>query len=137
MQGKQMGMKDLVKQEEVSIKLADALNAYDSLIAMRNRPMLVTVSYTFSRALKQVTLFIEQFEEFKNGIRKEFGTLTKDKEGRELYDFGINQKIVDDSVKKEMNKQITLVIPTLTLSQLEGMEIEPKILSDLDWIILA
>lgn len=132
-----MGMKDLVKQEEVSIKLADALNAYDSLIAMRNRPMLVTVSYTFSRALKQVTLFIEQFEEFKNGIRKEFGTLTKDKEGRELYDFGINQKIVDDSVKKEMNKQITLVIPTLTLSQLEGMEIEPKILSDLDWIILA
>lgn len=134
---KQMTAKDLTKDREVSvtIKLRDIVNSNEPLKRLAGEKFPVVLSYKISKTMKILDDIIETFSKKRKEVLSRLGTLNA-KEGTYTFE-GENEQVATDELEKMLDEEVVVSILKVTLSELEGHQIEPRIFAILDWYVIA
>lgn len=136
--GKQMTAKSLIKEEKMELELGAIINGFEAILSLANLTgVKVMTAHKIARAYKQIRREVEKFEEYKDELRKEFATLIEDKEKMtKRYDFGENMSKVDKMIKDKMMTKVSMSLATISSSELEGVDVKPSTIADLDFLLV-
>lgn len=136
--GKQMTPKSLIQEEKMELELGAIINGFEAIVSLADlRGVQVLTAHKIARAYKQIRKEVEKFEAYKDELRKEFATLIEDKEkNQKRYDFGDNMAKVDQLLKEKMTTTVTLSLATISSSELEGLDVKPSTIADLDFLLV-
>lgn len=136
--GKQMTAKSMIREEKIELDLGAVINGFEAIVSLAGlNGVQVLTAHKIARAYKQIRREVEKFEDYKDQLRKEFATLVEDKEKMtKRYDFGENMAKVDQMIKDKMMTKVTLSLSTINSSELEGLDIKPSVIADLDFLLV-
>lgn len=133
------------------MKLIELINSVESLNKLAECKLPAGISFSLGKFLKEIAPEVETYYKVRSEKIKEYGEVVKDDEGNEVkdkngeltYSFSIKgTKELTESGKKyvaEMeeleNKNLELKIPEIKIADLGKVEIEPKFLLQLAWLI--
>lgn len=110
-------------------QLLDNSKALHELVVQK---MPIATAYKLGKMIKECDVVIELFESHKKELFEKFGNVLEDgnieipKEKVEAFGEEINVYL---------DEEIDIAIPKITIEQLGNIEIEPSVLTSLDWLI--
>lgn len=137
--------------QPIKMKLIEFINSVESLNKLSECKLPAGISFSLGKFLKEITPEVETFNKVKNEKIVEYGSVvigsdgkeTLDKAGNKIYSFSVpgtkeltesGKKYVEEMTELE-NKELELKIPEIKIADLGTMEIEPKFLLQLAWLI--
>ena len=135
MSGKQMSAKDLAVKsfKNVELTLREVINSNGPLREFANQEMPVLVGYKIGRVVKALDTVTENFGNRRTAILDRLGKLNAETGSYEFENN--NEKIAEDEITEILKETVTVNVPMITLKELEGKQMPPRILALLDWFI--
>ncbi|HOU67971.1 MAG TPA: hypothetical protein PKW49_05230 [Paludibacteraceae bacterium] len=125
-------MKDLIKKDEISVRKGDVIEGYESILRLASMRINVTFGYTIATVYKQMTSVVQDFDNLKMSLQKEYGK-EKEVDGKKMIDFGENDQTVRNKISKFLQEETHFYTPRLKVSDLQ-IDLEPQIIADLYWL---
>lgn len=129
---KQLTMKDLIKKDEIAVRKGDVIEGYESILRLASMRINVTFGYTIAAVYKQMTSVVQDFDNLKMSLQKEYGK-EKEVDGKKMIDFGENDQTVRNKISKFLQEETYFYTPRLKVSDLQ-IDLEPQIIADLYWL---
>lgn len=124
------------KFEEIEIEVGEVIGSFEAIVQLsQTRGLKISTNYKLSKAYKEIRKIIRDFEDFKDSLRSEFATKKTDEKGQMGFDFGDKEADVRNRLKEEMKKTVTLSLPSISIKDLEGADVQASILADLSFLI--
>ncbi len=125
--------KNFVTYKDVTLELRDIVNSNQPLQQLAGTPLKVMLSYKVSKALKALDKEIEAFSNARKAVLDKYGKFDEEKK---TYSYeNENEKLAEDELNAMLDKTVTFKVPEVSITELEGETIEPRILAILDWYI--
>lgn len=124
--------------EGANLTVKDVVEGLEALNVLVSQKLPVFSSFQLSLFLKNVSPIIETYEKERNKLISELGTPESDKDGKATGNFNFEPekaKEFNDKIMEILDAKIEVAIPTIKLSDLGNIEIEPKKLATLMWLI--
>jgi hypothetical protein len=119
--------------EKVILKqVVESLEALGILTSLK---LPVYTSFKLSVFLKNVSPLVEAYEKERNKLINEYGTEDTEKPG--TFNIKDEEKIKEfnEKIMEVLNEEIEVKIPEINAKELGAIEIEPKHLISLTWLI--
>lgn len=127
------------------MKIIELVNSIESLNKLAETKLNAFVSFKLGKFLKDAGASIETYNKVRSEKVKEYGEVVLDAEGKETdqYSFSIpgtkelteNGKKFVEEMKAIEEEELDIKIPEINIKDLGSVEIEPKYLSILQWLI--
>lgn len=135
-----MNNKNLEKLEEGAevVKLKDVVNSLEALNSLTAIKLPVFTSFKLSLFLKNVSPIVEVYEKERDKLIIELGTPVLDdkKEPTGQFNFEPEKtKEFNEKINVILDEAIDVKVPSIKLSDLEGVVIEPNNIAKLFWLI--
>jgi len=120
------------------MKLKQLVNSVESINALVSQKLPVVVSYKLSLFLKKIQPELSTWDEKKDALIKEYGKIKKDEKGVDTTEYEIikeDVKAFQAKLDTVLEEEIKIDVPEIKINDLGAVEIEPKHLLALDWII--
>jgi len=121
------------------MKLKQLIDGFDPLGVIMGLKLPIVLSYKISLFVKKVNPEIEEYNKKRNELLKEYTDPIKDEDGKETgqLKFKDEQAIKDFNSKIEplLEEEINVDIPEIKIDDFQGINIEPRHLVNLDWLI--
>ena len=130
-----MSAKDLAVKsfKNVELTLREVINSNGPLREFANQEMPVLVGYKIGRVVKALDTVTENFGNRRTAILDRLGKLNAETGSYEFENN--NEKIAEDEITEILKETVTVNVPMITLKELEGKQMPPRILALLDWFI--
>ena len=116
----------------------ELINSVEALNVLTTTKLPAKTSYKLAVFLKEIADDIDLFNKTRDEKLKIFGEPILSEEGKETgkYSFSKDngQKFIDE-IKELEEVEVTKAIPVIKLEDLGNIEIEPKYLATLSWLI--
>lgn len=132
---KQISPKDLIATEAIEVEIGDLVAGFEAILMLSRMTFDVMIGYKISKAYREIYKEVKAFEDLKDKLRKDYATEEKGENGQLKYNFGENDKKVQQIIKDEMMEKVSLNIAPISLGELKSQEIQPSVLADLYWLI--
>lgn len=124
------------KFEDIEVEIGEVIGSFEAIVQLsQTRGLLLATNYKLSKAYKAIRKVVQDFEDLKDSLRSEFATKKTDEKGQMRFDFGEKEPDVQNRLKEEMKKTVTLSLPSISIKDLEGADIQASILADLSFLI--
>lgn len=118
----------------MKVLLHKLIDAAKSLSDLSSKNLPVSTSFKLSKVIRKVDEESKLFEEVRIKKAAELGTISED---GKMYVFSEeNNKIFSDQIKALLLSEISLDVDPIPLSSLGDIQIEPKSLVFLDWLVV-
>lgn len=120
------------------MKLKDLINGLEALNNLAEQKLPILVSFNIGLFIKNIADTVKTYEEKRNELIKELGTVNKDAEGKETGKFDFtkeNAVIFNEKINVILDAEIDVKVPEIKLSDLSDLKIEPKNLIQLSWLL--
>lgn len=138
-------VKNLKKDKNLQIyinknmKLKQLVEGTESLGVIMGLKLPIVLSFKISLFAKKVNPELEEYGKKRNELLKEYTDPVKDAKGKDTSNLKFkNEKAIEEFNKKLeplLEQEINVDIPDISISEFQGVEIEPKYLVALDWLI--
>jgi len=122
-----------------NMKLKQLVEGIDSLGILMELKLPSTISYRIALLAKKINPELEAYNKQRNELLKEYASPVKDEDGKDTgqLKFKDEQAIKDFNGKIEplLEEEINVDIPEINIADFAGINIEPKHLVNLDWLI--
>ena len=120
------------------MKILEIVNSIESFNKLLEQKLPAKTSYKIARLVVALNPEVDTYSKTRDAKLKEFGTPVLDEEGKVTDKFsfeGENKtKFIEEMTAVE-NTELKLDIPEITIDDLGDINIEPKYLSALTWLI--
>jgi type III secretory pathway component EscR len=121
------------------MKLKQLVEGAESLSILMGLKLPIVAAYKLSLFIKKSNPELEEYNKRRNELLPEYAEQIKDKEGKDTGQFKFKNdekaKKFSDEINKLLDQDISVEVPEFKISELEGLNIEPKHLVNLDWLI--
>ena len=118
----------------MKLKLEKIVNATQPLSRLMVQPMKIAQSWSLSKLSKLIDVELKSFDEARNKLLAEYGTLTED--GTQ-YIFATDKAMpFSEEIKSLLDQEIDIEIVPISLSKLDRIDISASDLLMLDWLIV-
>jgi len=120
------------------MKLKDLVIGDQSIANLSAQKLPVAVSYKISVFIKKMQPELTSFNEKKNELVKEYGTVKLNEEGKETenYEFkGENIAKFNEKIEELLDQDVAIEVPDIKLADLGDITIEPRNLINIAWLI--
>jgi hypothetical protein len=83
------------------------------------------------KAARKVNQHLEDFEEARKKIAKQYGHLSED---GSRYEFGNNQFAFDDALDMLLKDPFELIVEPITQKEIEAIKVKPAVWIPLEWL---
>jgi len=124
----------------IKVKLQDLVNASQTLRNLGDKPLRGKLAYKVGKIIQQVSNELELYDNARRELlekyceKNEDGTLNIHEDGNVLI-LPENISVYNEEIKKMNETEIELNIVLLDLDELENIEMTPKEMMQIDWII--
>ncbi len=128
-----------ITKNEKTVKLKDLVSGLESLKVLSDQKLPVFTSFTISLFIKNIAPIIDTYEKERNKLIFELGVPAKDKDGKETGTFTFENKKAEEFNKKineVLSADLEVKIPQIKIKDLEGVNIEPKHLIALTFMLI-
>ena len=127
------------------MKLIELINSVEPLNKLSETKLPASVSFSVAKFLKEATADLEAYNKVRLEKIKEYGAPVLDDKGdpTDKYSFSLpgstelteeGKKFIAEMTEIE-ERELTISIPEIKISDLSSVEIEPKNLAALTWLI--
>ena len=120
------------------MKLREIVNGLEALNNLAEQKLPILVSFNIGLFIKNISDTIKTYEEKRNELIKELGTVNKDAEGKETGKFDFtkeNAVVFNEKINAVLDAEVDVKVPEIKLSDLSDLKIEPKNLIQLGFIL--
>jgi hypothetical protein len=121
-----------------NMKLKEIVNGLEALNNLAEQKLPILVSFNIGLFIKNISDTIKTYEEKRNELIKELGTINKDAEGKETGKFDFtkeNAVTFNEKINVVLDADVDVKVPEIKLSDLSDLKIEPKNLIQLSWLL--
>lgn len=139
MQKKQIRVKDVVNKEykNVELTVSQIVTANEPLTILAHTKVNVIVGFKIAQAINKLDQITTDFYKARTDILNSLGKLITDESGRQKYDFEEGQEaIAAEEINLLLDEKKTISLVPLKLSELAGVDLEPRIMAILSWFII-
>lgn len=139
--------KELKKDNNLQIyinkdmKLKELVSGVESLGILSNTKLPIVLSFKLSLFVKKVNPEVEEYGKKRDELLKEFAEPIKDEKGKETGQMKFKDekavKSFNEKIEELLAQEIKVDVPDININEFTGIEIEPKHLVNLDWLIKA
>ncbi len=131
--------KEFNKFNQKNMKLKELVGGVESLGVLMGTKLPIVLSFKLSLFVKKVNPEVEEYGKKRDELLKELAEPIKDEKGKETGQMKFkNEKAIKEfntKIEELLEQDVKVEVPELKISEFAGLEIEPKHLSNLDWLI--
>ena len=117
------------------MKVVDIVNSVPVINELMTLKMKISVSYKLKKIADEASIVLDQFNEARTELLTEFGTLD---EAGTKYNFADGNEVkFTEALNKYVDDDVKLTTPTISLAELDGVEIEPNKIGMIMWFLDA
>jgi len=137
--------KELRKDKQIYInknmKLKQLIEGLESLGVLMGTKLPIVLSFKLSLFVKKINPEVEEYGNKRNELLKEYAEPIKDKDGKETGQMKFKDekaiKAFNENIEELLKQDIKVDVPDIHINEFAGLEIEPKHLGNLEWLIKA
>ncbi|MCK9320267.1 hypothetical protein [Methanoculleus sp.] len=137
--------KELRKDKQIYInknmKLKQLIEGLESLGVLMGTKLPIVLSFKLSLFVKKINPEVEEYGKKRNELLKEYAEPIKDKDGKETGQMKFKDekaiKAFNENIEELLKQDIKVDVPDIHINEFAGLEIEPKHLGNLEWLIKA
>jgi hypothetical protein len=137
--------KELRKDKQIYInknmKLKQLIEGLESLGVLMGTKLPIVLSFKLSLFVKKINPEVEEYGKKRNELLKEYAEPIKDKDGKETGQMKFKDekaiKAFNEKIEELLKQDIKVDVPDIHINEFAGLEIEPKHLGNLEWLIKA
>lgn len=122
-----------------NMKLKTLVDSIESLNVLTNTKIPATVSYKISLFIKKSQDELDLYNSKRKELLEEYGTEVLSEDGKKTGNYKFetedSAKNFNEEINKLLDQDITIESPEVKISELSKIDIEPKYLLALDWLI--
>ena len=118
----------------MKLKLHQALDSVESLNILAAKNLPAVLSFKMAKVLKKISEELKMFDEIRTKKASELGKISDD--GKEYIFSDENRKKFSDEVRELLLSDISIPGEQVKISELGDIQMEPRYLALLDWLIV-
>jgi len=122
-----------------NMKLKELVGGVESLGVLMETKLPIVLSFKLSLFVKKVNPEIEEYGKKRDELLKELADPIKDEKGKDTGKMKFkNEEVIKEfnsKIEELLSQDVKVDVPEIKISEFEGLEIEPKHLASLDWLI--
>lgn len=124
-----------------NMKLKQLIEGVESLGILMGTKLPIVLGFKLSLFVKKVSPEVEEYGKKRDELLKEYASPIKDKDGKETGQMKFKDesaiKAFNEKIEELLKQDIKVDIPDIHINDFAGIEIEPKHLINLEWLIKA
>lgn len=124
-----------------NMKLKQLIEGVESLGILMGTKLPIVLSFKLSLFVKKINPEVEEYGNKRNELLKEYAEPIKEKDGKETGQMKFkDEKAIKDfneKIEELLKQDIKVDVPDIHINEFAGLEIEPKHLGNLEWLIKA
>lgn len=133
--------KDINKLNIEDMKLKKLISGVDSLGVLMGMKLPIVLSYKLSLFVKKINPEVEEYGKKRDELLREYADPIKDEKGEKTNQMKFKGdkalKAFNEKVEALLDQDVKVDVPEIKIEEFQGLEIEPKYLTNLDWLIKA
>ena len=122
-----------------NMKLRQLVEGSESLGIIMQQKMPIVIGYKISVFIKKINPEIEEFGKSRNELLNKHADKVPDEKGKPANQMKFKDQKAVDEFNEELNiildQDVTVEVPDINITEFGTMEIEPKHLINLGWLI--
>lgn len=123
------------------MKLKQLIEGVESLGILMGTKLPIVLSFKLSLFVKKINPEVEEYGNKRNELLKEYAEPIKEKDGKETGQMKFKDekaiKAFNEKIEELLKQDIKVDVPDIHINEFAGLEIEPKHLANLEWLIKA
>ena len=118
----------------MEVKLKDIINSYESIDMVGGVKFSAKFSFKIMKIKNELKTHVVDYEEIRTNKIKEYGTPSKDTDGKYTFDDGLEAKVINELAELS-DEIINVSFSKIKIEEFGDVEIEPNLLMPLLWLI--
>lgn len=124
-----------------NMKLKQLIEGVESLGILMGTKLPIVLSFKLSLFVKKINPEVEEYGNKRNELLKEYAEPIKEKDGKDTGQMKFKDekaiKAFNEKIEELLKQDIKVDVPDIHINEFAGLEIEPKHLGNLEWLIKA
>jgi hypothetical protein len=131
--------KSLNKLTNMNIKLKQLVDSVEALSLLMGLKLPIVLGFKISLFVKKASPELDEYNKKRNELLGEYAEVVNDENGKPTGNMKFSDedkaKTFSDKLNALLDQDVKVDVPEVSISEFSGLEIEPKYLVNLDWLI--
>lgn len=124
-----------------NMKLKELIQGVESLGVLMGTKLPIVLSFKLSLFVKKINPEVEEYGKKRDELLSEYAEPIKDEKGKATSQMKFKDekaiKAFNEKIEELLKQDVKVDVPDIHINEFAGLEIEPKHLANLEWLIKA